>query len=263
MTEDWAWAPQVVHPAPVFSTLQDGRRSRHGILRAMNVPRRLAIVGIASVAAIALAAMFYVIHMPQPNAPALGAPSSADSLSTATPEPLSTGANISNATEIPPPNSACSYPLCFVAGEPYPPYWQLLTGDFLAYYPLDSTDAATDTSIYTVDFGDGTMGTLSDYDVGCTDSLDEPCSANFRTKHKYSVPGEYKVSLYKDGKPIIDQLNITIATPSDVCKLDNVLIPEGSGLTAYNGTCDSEPRLCTNGVLSGTYKYARCPPAAR
>jgi hypothetical protein len=60
-------------------------RSRHGILHAMNTPRRLAILGVVIVAAIALAAsLFYVVRMTQLNAPVLGTQGPANSPSSLT-----------------------------------------------------------------------------------------------------------------------------------------------------------------------------------
>jgi hypothetical protein len=238
------------------------------------------IFGIVVVAAIVLAAsLVYLGHKRQS-----GPPSTATATGPTNPPTAANGiSSYDAATSFPQPSGSCvpsittdisfqiargdadgSPYLCINAGEPEPPYWKLLIGEFSASYPTSHIGTVPkDTSVYTVDFGDGNTGVLRDNGVSCTDTLDFPCIQNFSNEHIYRAAGQYTVRFYKNGRQIVNTLKITIAIPSSVCKLENIFIPNGTGIGAYDDRCDSEARVCRDGILSGSYKHVHCPLAAQ
>jgi hypothetical protein len=238
--------------------------------------RRSVILGLVAFGAIALiASLLYVVHMPQPSALVPGAPrliSDAPGNSPIAPISIS---SYDASTSFPSPSGSCvsssssgdadgSSDLCINASEPEPPYWKPLTGQFLAFYPTSGVGIIpTDTSLYTVNFGDGNTGTLHDDGASCSDTSSLPCIQKFSTEHTYLAAGQYTVRFYKDGLQIADTLELTIAIPSSVCTLEDILIPSGTGISAYDDHCNSEDRVCRNGILSGTYEHARCPLKAQ
>jgi hypothetical protein len=154
-----------------------------------------------------------------------------------------------------------SLPPCVLAGELYPPYWKPLLADFMVSYSYRISDAPpngfTDSATYTVDFGDGNTGTLASRGNSCVD--DGSCGYSFYLEHTYSAAGLYTVRFYKNGKQIADTLKVPITIPASVCKLEDTLIPNDTGITAYDDQCKGEGRTCSNGILSGSYKHATCP----
>ncbi|MBI5510933.1 MAG: hypothetical protein HY903_19400 [Deltaproteobacteria bacterium] len=94
------------------------------------------------------------------------------------------------------------------------------------------------------------------YYAAATVAAGSSCASELRTCSNGTLNGTYQ------------HPGCTVASGSDCIGPDTSLIAHGSAKTyfatagvAYGGSCVSESRTCTNGVLSGTYAYPACTAA--
>lgn len=133
--------------------------------------------------------------------------------------------------------------------------------------------AAQSVSEYSVDFGDGSNGSMArKMEVGsCSSGTCATATDTIYVSHTYTSPNTYTAKLKKVSTQIATQtVSVTGGTSVSLCTLDGVTVVHGQSRTFYSTqnstTCatNMNVRTCTNGTLSesSSYQYSTCSPPA-